>query len=209
MRKLFNRTLVLLALILGAYSYSIISGIPRQDNQAYAYAIDAATGEVVEIQTPQVTGIPQNTFTRGNTRNEPIHWTKNPCRDSRTNEYYESEMISRAEILYELKLVGFTGQMVENFAAISLAESSRQLSCVADEHLTNSTWDISYGVWAIRAVKAEQGKGTCRDIERLRKNDFHDQTVCAFEISGQGKSFQPWSVTHKKRGKPYLKYIGK
>lgn len=162
------------------------------------------------VSQPQVVEVVQNqtTFSRSSTKDSNIHWTQMPCKDSRTNEYYESEILSRDEVIFELKSVGFSGDMVEQFAAISLAESGRQVSCVADEHLVDATWDVSYGVWAIRAVKAQQGTGQCRDIERLKKNDFHDQTICAFEISNQGRTFQPWSVTHSNRGKPYLKYLG-
>jgi hypothetical protein len=185
----------------------MILGVGQFTGEGVSYttayrAMSAAVEQPAEAKQPT----PQ--FSRGSTKDAKVPWYKLPCRDSRNGEYYESEILSRDEVLHELRLVGFQGKMVEDFAAISLAESGRQVSCIADENLVDWKWDVSYGVWAIRAVKAEQGKGTCRDIERLKKNDFHDQTVCAFEISGQGKTFQPWSVTHAKRGKPYLKYMG-
>lgn len=143
------------------------------------------------------------TFARGVTDKQG-----QPCDDERGGVEYKSEILSREEVLHELSKVGFQGQMLEDMAAITLAESGRQVSCVADEHLTDGKWDVSYGVYSIRALKAEQGKGSCRDIDRLRRNDFADQTVCAWEISGNGTTYQPWSVTHTNRGKPYLKYLG-
>lgn len=193
-------------MMLGALAVFTVWGVGQLAPNTPGYAsVMQAVGATPTTQVVQN----QTNFHRSNTKDSDIHWTQMPCRDSRNGEYYESEILSREEVLYELQAVGFQGQMLEDFAAISLAESGRQVSCIADEHLVDAKWDVSYGVWAIRALKEQQGTGQCRDIERLRKNDFHDQTVCAWEISGQGKTFQPWSVTHSNRGKPYLQYLGK
>lgn len=181
------------------FVFAVVLGVGEFKGQGISYT---TFFQAINVETP-AEAAPAPLFPRGETVLQG-----QPCDDQRGGVDYKSQILSREEVLHELQAVGFQGQMLEDFAAISLAESGRQLSCVADEHLTDAKWDISYGVWAIRALKAEQGKGTCRDIERLRKDDFKDQTICAYEISAQGTSFLPWSVTHANRGRPYLKYIG-
>lgn len=167
-----------------------LNGVISHKMPEYITAFTAVQAALAQPATP--------TFQRGYTDLQG-----QPCDDQRGGVDYKSVILSRAEVVHELQTVGFTGQPVEQMASITLAESGRQLSCIADEHLTDWKWDVSYGAYSIRAVKAEQGTGSCRDIDRLRKNDFHDQTLCAWEISGHGKTLSPWSTFTNGRWKKY------
>ncbi len=151
-----------------------------------------ATPPVVETQA--IT--PPPTFERGftNLQNQPCDA---PGLD------YSSQIVSREEMIYELTTVGFTGERIEQMLGISLAEGGRQISCSADESLANSKWGVSYGVYSIRTLKAETGSGSCRDIQRLT-NNLHEQTICAYEISGQGKTLNAWSTWTNGRWKRYI-----
>lgn len=194
MRKLLNRSLVLITLILGIYSYSIITNIPHQNNRAYAYMIDP-TGELVEVnqeQQPSVV-IKDPVFARGHTTRTGVFWGDMPCRNNRTGAYYESDILSFAEIEWNLVKVGFTPDNAHIMAAIAHKESGHQLDCVGDESLINSKWTDSYGIFQIRGLVAENGKGTCRDITAFVYN-IEKQSQCAFEISGGGTNFRPWSM---------------
>lgn len=195
MRKLFNRTLVLLALILGVYAYSIISNIPHQNDQAYAYMIDPTTGEVVEVKQEEQPSLVAKdpTFARGHTTQTGVSWRDMPCRNNRTGAYYESDILSFAEIEWNLIKVGFTPTNAHTMAAIAHKESGHQLNCFGDESLINSKWTDSYGIFQIRGLVAENGKGTCRDITAL-VNNIEKQSQCAYEISGGGTNFRPWSM---------------
>lgn len=176
--------LILLIMTLFAVYLSTNIFVTSPNPYATAYGSPPAQ-QVIEVDTPA--------FVRGNTKNEPIDWRKNPCRDSRTSQYYESEMISREEIEYNLQLVGFTPEQSRVMQAIVKAESSQQINCYGDENLANSKWDISYGLFQIRGLVAERGRGSCRDVERLRLN-IVEQSKCAYEISGGGTNFRPWSM---------------
>lgn len=127
-----------------------------------------------------------------------------PCDDSRGGVDYRSEIISRDEMKHEIESVGFTGERVEQMLAVSLAEGGRQVSCVADENLVDAKWGPSIGVFSIRTLNAELGSGSCRDRNRI-DGDLHQQAVCAFEISGQGRTLQPWSTFTNGR---WRKYVG-
>ncbi|MCW2754662.1 MAG: hypothetical protein JWQ32_2073 [Marmoricola sp.] len=52
--------------------------------------------------------------------------------------------------------------------AIGGAESGWNLNAVGDIGLENATWGPSYGIWQIRTLVAETGKGTTRDINKLK-----------------------------------------
>ena len=49
------------------------------------------------------------------------------------------------------------------------------------------------GLWQVRTLKAETGKGTTRDINKLLA-DPNFQARSAWEISGGGRNYRPWSV---------------
>lgn len=160
----------------------------------------------VAIETPAVAPvvvvapaqIGEQSFPRGFTSKQG-----QPCDDQRGGVDYSSEIVSREEMIYELTRVGFTGDRLTQMLGISLAEGGRQTNCIADENLTTSKWDYSVGIYSIRTLKADYGTGSCRDLARLKGN-VREQTICAWEISGQGKSLQPWSTFTNGKWRSYV-----
>jgi hypothetical protein len=85
--------------------------------------------------------------------------------------------------------------------AIAMAESGGDPNAVGDKTLTNATWGASYGLWQIRSLKAETGKGSIRDGTRLADPTFNAKSMVS--ISRQGVDWGPWS-TWPLRAAPYL-----
>jgi len=189
MIKLFHIS-VAIVVVFCAYTISQITDIPERDNKAFAIVIDPVTGEEIKISVSDNT---EPVFTRSSTKDSPISWTSMPCRNNQTGAYYESEILSFEEVEYNLQVVGFTPENAHIMAAIAHKESGHQLECIGDESLITGKWTYSYGIFQIRGLNAETGKGTCRDIEVL-VGDIRKQAQCAFEISGGGTNFRPWSM---------------
>lgn len=78
--------------------------------------------------------------------------------------------------------------------AVAWAESGGNQNAIGDTSLQNATWGPSYGLWQIRSLKADKGKGTHRDADRL-PDPAHNAKAMA-SISGNGSNWQPWTVTH-------------
>lgn len=76
--------------------------------------------------------------------------------------------------------------------AIALAESSGRTDAVGDEHLTDSTWGPSIGLWQVRSLRAEDGSGAARDATRLTDPQFNARA--AYQISSGGGTWRPWSM---------------
>lgn len=76
--------------------------------------------------------------------------------------------------------------------AIALAESAGDPNAVGDVALQNATWGPSLGLWQIRSLKAETGKGTTRDANKLKDPKFNAKAM--YEISGGGKNWGPWTT---------------
>jgi hypothetical protein len=76
--------------------------------------------------------------------------------------------------------------------AIAKAESGLRTDAVGDVGLQDSKWGPSIGLWQVRSVKAESGKGTSRDGTRLADPAFNARSMV--EISGGGTNWRPWSV---------------
>lgn len=58
---------------------------------------------------------------------------------------------------------GCPQQTVPTMVAIALAESGGDANNVGDVALETSTWGPSVGLWQIRSLRSEYGKGTTRD----------------------------------------------
>ena len=98
-----------------------------------------------------------------------------------------------SDIYATLVAAGFSKSAAITMTAISLAESGGNPSILGDQGLQTSTWGPSYGLFQIRTLKADTGKGTDRDINALAKSDLR-QAQAAYAISGKGLNFGPWSV---------------
>ena len=76
--------------------------------------------------------------------------------------------------------------------AIAIGESAGNTNAIGDVSLQNATWGPSVGLWQIRSLKAEKGKGTTRDQNRLTDPAFNARAM--YSVSGGGKNWQPWTV---------------
>ena len=140
------------------------------------------------------------------------------CRpDFNKGAHYESETVGKPELLHRFRVLGIPESAHDTMAAIAMAESIRgQISCHGDDYApyymqrasNGQTWTYSIGLFQIRLIKEQTGTGQCRDEVRLKDN-VDQQILCAWELSGNGKSWSPWSVTHSNRGYPYRNWLGK
>lgn len=72
-------------------------------------------------------------------------------------------MASAEEIAVFAYRAGFSGADLAKAIAIALAESGGRTDARGDVGLQTSTWGPSIGLWQIRSLNAEKGKGTTRD----------------------------------------------
>jgi hypothetical protein len=110
--------------------------------------------------------------------------------------------ISDAAIARHAHAAGFRGQALVTAVAVALAESGGRPGIRGDEGLQNSKWGPSIGLWQIRSLNADYGTGGQRDAKANldpRTNAKH-----AFEISGRGHNFMPWSAYQFRRHVPFL-----
>jgi hypothetical protein len=98
-----------------------------------------------------------------------------------------------SDIYATLIAAGFSKSAAVTMTAISLAESGGNPTARGDLGLQTATWGPSYGLFQVRTLKAETGKGTDRDINALATSDLR-QAQAAYAISGKGITFGPWST---------------
>lgn len=117
--------------------------------------------------------------------------------------------LSQGQVLQALEAGGFPEASARTLAGISGAETGGTYdpNVLGDIGLQNSTWGPSVGVFQIRTLKAETGKGTARDIQWLQGSLPH-QVAAAFEISSGGRNFQPWSTYGSGKYQQYLPGTG-
>lgn len=85
--------------------------------------------------------------------------------------------------------------------AIAMAESGGNPNAEGDKHLQTKVWGPSVGLWQIRSLKAESGKGSVRDATRLKDPTFNAASM--FNISKGGKNWGAWT-TWPLRAAPYM-----
>lgn len=76
--------------------------------------------------------------------------------------------------------------------AIASLESGFDTEAVGDVGLQTSVWGPSIGLWQIRSLKAESGKGTVRDATRLKDPKFNASSMAS--ISKNGTDFSAWTT---------------
>ena len=194
--------IVAFTLLLTIFSVTVGDGQPRW--------IAVAVNAVIPVEPVAVIAA-EPTFTRGKV-------IGTDCRpDFNKGAHYESETISKDELLYRFTKLGIPNQYHNTMAAIAMSESIRgQIFCHGDDYApfymakasNGQTYSYSIGLFQIRLIVEQTGTGQCRDETRLKGN-IDQQIICAWEISGNGKNWSPWSVTHAKRGRPYLNWIDK
>jgi len=80
-----------------------------------------------------------------------------------------------------------------SIVAIAMRESGGQVNVWGDKKLQTSTWGPSVGLFQIRTLKGQTGTGGPRDIQALMNNPLA-QAKAAWEISGGGRNWTPWTV---------------
>lgn len=76
--------------------------------------------------------------------------------------------------------------------AIAAAESGLDPHARGDVGIQDAKWGPSIGLWQIRSLKAETGKGTTRDAQLLYEPTFNARAMAS--VSSKGSNFSPWSV---------------
>lgn len=104
-----------------------------------------------------------------------------------------------AQIAYD---AGFRGQALVTAVAVALAESSGRPEAVGDVALQNDKWGPSIGLWQVRSLREQQGTGGTRDPSILTDPVVNARS--AFEISGGGENFTPWTVFKKGTYRKFL-----
>jgi len=97
--------------------------------------------------------------------------------------------IEAARYFYQ---AGFRGQALITMVAVAVGESGLNPGARGDTSITNRTWGPSIGLAQIRSLNAQSGTGQTRDATRLADPAFN--AAAAFEISGGGRNFRPWTV---------------
>ncbi len=87
---------------------------------------------------------------------------------------------------------GFRGNALETAVAVALAESRGNPTAIGDEKLRDAKWGPSVGLWQIRSLNADKGKGTDRD--QLANDNPLNNARAAWSVSSKGTSFQPWTM---------------
>jgi hypothetical protein len=88
--------------------------------------------------------------------------------------------------------VGFSQQAAITAVAIAIRESSGNSDAVGDVSLETATWGPSIGLFQIRSLNSEKGKGTERD--EIANKDPVTNAKHAYSISGGGVNWKPWST---------------
>lgn len=92
-----------------------------------------------------------------------------------------------------LRGAGFNPLAAVQMTAIGRAESGLRTDAVGDVGLQNQTWGPSVGLFQVRSLNAETGRGTSRDRAALLSSPAK-QARAAYEISNGGRNFTPWST---------------
>lgn len=97
------------------------------------------------------------------------------------------------DVYQDLIAAGFDPQAATIMVAIAGAESGYDDQIQGDLGLQDANWGPSFGLFQIRTLKNDTGAGTNRDITRLSGSDL-EQAKAAYQISGGGRDFTPWST---------------
>lgn len=87
---------------------------------------------------------------------------------------------------------GVRGRDLPVAVAVALAESGGIANNVGDLGIQTSTWGPSIGLWQVRSIKAESGRGTTRDATRLADPAFNARSMAAIRSTERG--WGHWSV---------------
>lgn len=101
--------------------------------------------------------------------------------------------LTPAQIAAHARSAGFSGEDLVTAVAIALGESGGRTDAKGDVGLQTSTWGPSIGLWQIRSLKADYGKGTTRD-EQANYDPAHNARAAYTLYRGRNGGFGDWSV---------------
>jgi hypothetical protein len=104
-----------------------------------------------------------------------------------------SDTLTIGQVYNLLRQAGFSPTQAADMTAIAIAESGLHWQIKGDIALENNTYGPSVGLFQVRTVKAETGKGTDRDVNALLGSPAR-QARAAYDISNGGRNFKPWST---------------
>lgn len=111
----------------------------------------------------------------------------------------QDDFTRAAELALE---AGFSPEDAVTAVAVAAGESSLRPDARGDVGLQTDKWGPSLGLWQVRSLNEQSGTGDARDPERLTDPQFNAQS--AFEISGGGSNWQPWTVFREGIHQQYL-----
>lgn len=108
-----------------------------------------------------------------------------------------------SQVYASLIAAGFDPAGAATMTAIAGAESGYDTTALGDVNLQSNVWGPSYGLFQVRTVKPDTGRGTARDVTLLSTGDAA-QAKAAYQISQGGRDFSPWSVYTSGRYQSFL-----
>jgi lysozyme-like protein len=100
---------------------------------------------------------------------------------------------SPSQIYADLRVAGYSAAAAVVQTAIAEAESGGDDTARGDLGIQTGTWGPSFGLYQIRTLKADTGRGGDRDIAWLAQSDAN-QAKAAYDISQHGANFSPWTT---------------
>ncbi len=114
---------------------------------------------------------------------------------------------SKRAVLAALFKAGARDEQLITLAALTEGESGRQLSALGDVDIQSGDWGPSRGVFQIRTLKSQTGKGTTRDINRVASLEGGAQSAVELWNQSQerGKAGgNPWTAYQKSWHVPFM-----
>lgn len=105
---------------------------------------------------------------------------------------------------------GFRGNDLITAVAVALAESGGNMDAVGDTRLANKTWGPSVGLWQIRTLNAQKGKGSTRDIDHVAEAFANAQSAFALyqgRKTRKQSAFSDWTMFKNGGYKKYLDQV--
>lgn len=99
--------------------------------------------------------------------------------------------LTPAQIAVHARAAGFSGEDLVTAVAVALGESGGRTDAKGDVGLQTGTWGPSIGLWQIRSINAERGRGTTRD--ELANYDPGHNARAAYTLYRE-HGFQPWTI---------------
>lgn len=136
--------------------------------------------------------IPQTVTRTATTTTAPATTTTLPGIEKWADEHEPDGRLTWHAIIANLYIHGdMRGENLITLAAIAECESNRWPNAIGDNHLTNSKWGPSYGIWQVRSINDAARTGAPRDPDALQTSVAH-QAWAASEV-WRSQGFKAWT----------------